>query len=311
MQYNKMKLSVGIFVIILFGVIIGTLYFFALEKGLFDKRYSYYFSTKSAQSFSVGMPLKFSGFEIAMVDDIALQDDGTVMMRFSVNQKNQKWISEGSTLKLLKPLIGSAYIEVDSQIGREPLAPKSHLSIVLSDDINDIIAKVEPIVAKIVQIIDNVESITAYLSSDDSELRKILQNLNTFSAKLAKNDALLTTVTGDEKSTKSFVDSLNTLHESMQNLNAISANINTMSGSFDKDILQPTSQGVGQLNAILKDVKAKLEAINGTVNAVGSYDNELLQLKEEIGVAIQKSNIILEKVDGIITEDREAEVILP
>lgn len=306
-----MKLSVGIFVIILFGVIIGTLYFFALEKGLFDKRYSYYFSTKSAQSFSVGMPLKFSGFEIAMVDDIALQDDGTVMMRFSVNQKNQKWISEGSTLKLLKPLIGSAYIEVDSQIGREPLAPKSHLSIVLSDDINDIIAKVEPIVAKIVQIIDNVESITAYLSSDDSELRKILQNLNTFSAKLAKNDALLTTVTGDEKSTKSFVDSLNTLHESMQNLNAISANINTMSGSFDKDILQPTSQGVGQLNAILKDVKAKLEAINGTVNAVGSYDNELLQLKEEIGVAIQKSNIILEKVDGIITEDREAEVILP
>jgi len=83
-----MKFAVGIFVITLIVVISTFLYLLLEEKGTFDKRYSFNFDTESASSFNVGMPLKYSGFNIGTIDKISLKDDGTVHMVFSVNEDN-------------------------------------------------------------------------------------------------------------------------------------------------------------------------------------------------------------------------------
>ncbi|PHQ65765.1 MAG: hypothetical protein COB99_02010 [Sulfurimonas sp.] len=311
MQYSKMKLAVGIFVITLFITITTLLYLVLEDKGTFDKRYNYHFTTDSASFFSVGMPLKFSGFNIGVIDNISLNDDGTVYMTFSVDENNRRWITDGSVLMTIKPLIGSAHIEVYSAIDNEVLEAGTELLMLQNDDINDMILKLEPAVDKILNIINNIDSITSYIARDDSELMHTLKNIKKFTAKLSDSDSLLSSITGDKASTQSIITSLNKTTEIMKELHTISKNISKTTSSLDADIMNPTSSAIKELDAIMKDVKQKLDALDGTVKAVGSYDKDLIELKEQISVSVQKSNQIMDKVDALMQDEEKSEVTLP
>ncbi len=304
MPYSKMKLAVGLFVLVLFIAIVVSLYLLLKEKGTFDKRYSYHFSTESASSFNVGMPLKISGFNIGVIDDIALRDDATVSMTFSVSEENKKWLRQDSVLMLKKPLIGSAHIELYSAIGNPPLEVGSTLVIVLSDDINDMISKLEPVVNRMINIINSIDSITSHLARSDSELIMTLKNIEKFTASLANNKSLLTSITGDSNSTQSLI---NTLHESAK----IMKDISHTTESLEPKIINPSSDAIGELGAIMKDVKQKLEALDATVKAVGSYDTEILDIKDQVAAGLQKSNQIMDKVDTLLQDKSNSEVVLP
>jgi len=220
-------------------------------------------------------------------------------------------VTKDSVLMLKKPLIGSPHIELYSAIGNEPLKPNSTLVILLSDDINDMVSKLEPVVDRIISIINNLDKITSYLSSDNSDILATLQNIKKFSDNLTKSDSLLTTITGDRNSTKSIIDSLNKTKQIMIELHNISQDISKVSSSVDSDILQPTSLTIKEVHKITKDVKQKLDSIDSTVKAVGSYDKDLYKLKEQISIGVQKSNKIIDKVDAILQDDKKSEVTLP
>lgn len=304
MQYNKMKLSVGIFVLTLF-ITVSTLLYTVLEnKGTFDKRYKYHFTTDSAAFFSVGMPLKFSGFDIGVIDNISLKDDGTVNMTFSVSQKNRRWLTQGSVLMTIKPLIGSPHIEIYSAIDNKLLETNSELIMLESDDINDMISKLEPAIEKIIKIINNVDAITTYIAKEDSDLMLTLQNIKKFTAKLSNSDSLLTSITGDKDSTQGIVTSL-------KNLELIMKDIKNITSSLDKDVVSPSSSAIKELDGIMKDIKQKLDALDSTVKVVGEYDKDLLELKEQISVSVQKSNQIMDKVDSLMQDETKREVVLP
>lgn len=304
MPYSKMKLAVGVFVLALFLALFMSLYFLLKEKGTFEKRYSYHFSTESASSFNVGMPLKISGFSIGVIDDIALNDDGTVFMTFSVSEANKKWLRKDSVLMLNKPLIGSPHIELYSAIGNEPLEAGETLMIVLSDDINDMITKLEPAVNKMINIINSIDSITSYIAREDSELMKTLKNIEKLTSNLANDKSLLTTITGDQNSTQSLIHALNETAKITQDLSRITS-------SLDSDIVDPSSSAIKELDAIMKDVKQKLDALDATVKAVGSYDTEILEIKEQLSAGLQKSNQIMDKVDALMQDKKNSEVTLP
>ena len=311
MQYNKIKFAVGLFTIMFFVVTSAYVYLLLAEKGLFDKRYNYNFNTQSAKDFSVGMPLKFSGFNIGVIDNISLKDDGTVSIVFSVNEENKKWIRRDTILKMSKPLIGSPYIEIQSNLDNALLKSDSTIKIIQSDDINDMISKMEPVIEKIIKIIDNIDTITKYLASEDSELIKTIKNLEKFSAKLANEDSLLTSVTGDKNSTQNLVNSINQLNLSMKDVKNITKNISDVSGSLDDKIIKPSSDAIKEVHKIMKDVTRKLEMIDSTVKSVGSYDKDLVDVKDQISLAIEKSNQIMDKVDAMLQDDEKSEVTLP
>ena len=311
MQYNKMRFSVGVFVLTLFIFIFTFLYFVLEEKGTFNKRYNYHFHTDSASSFNIGMPLKFSGFNIGTLDDIKLLNDGSVYMTFSVDEKNRKWIAIGSVLILKKPLIGSPHIEIYSNLDSLVLKEGSTLEILMSDDINDMIEKLEPIVEKATNIITNIDILTASFADKDSDFMKTLKNLNKFTVNLANQKSLLTAITGDSASTKIIINSLNETIKIVKNIKLISDEITKITLSLNSKIINPTSSSISEVEGIMKDIKSKLEVLNGTVKSVGSYDNDLIQLKEQISVGLQKSNQIMDKVDSIMQNDDNSEVMLP
>lgn len=311
MQYRKMKLAVGLFVIVLGGSIVVFSYLLLQEKGVFSKNYTYNFNVASAQYFSVGMPLQLSGFDIGVIEKIRLKDDAHVNILFSVKKENLKWINKETYLMIKKPLIGSPRIEVHSKLGLDVLQEGSTIKMLTSNDINDMIARLEPVVTKLTNIIDSVETITNYLASNDSELVHILKNFETFSAKLLKDKSLLTTITGDKKSTKNIVASLNETVQIMRELKKVVSDVSKISSSLDAKIIQPSSNSVKQLEGILKDVKSKLDRLDPTVDSVASSGKDLLKIKEEVSVAIAKSNEIMDKVDTLMQDKNDDEVQLP
>jgi len=311
MHYSKIKLAVGVFIIFVLITFFTFLYLVLENKGTFKKRYNYHFTTDSAAYFSVGMPLKFSGFSIGVIDNISLNDNGSVSMTFSVDEKNRKWITKDSVLMTIKPLIGSTKIEVYTNVENEILEENSELIMLQSNDINDMITKLEPAVEKILNIINNIDSITSYLSSSDSPLNETFINIRDFSAKLSSNDSLLSSLTGDDKSTKSVIEALSKTNKLMDELHTISKNISKTTSAFDDDIMTPASTLIKELDAIMKDVKQKLDTLDGTVKAVGSYDKDLIELKEQISVSLQKTNQIMDKVDAFMQDESKPEVSLP
>ncbi len=304
MAYNKMRLIVGLFVIMITLLMAGFVYMLLKEKGTFDQRYSFYFQTDSASAFKVGTPVKYSGFDIGTIDKMQLNDDGTVKVKFSVAQTNRKWITEDSVLMITKPLLGSSHIVLYSAIDNDLLAPNSALTLLMSDDINDMITKLQPAVEKIINIINNIDKITLAISKDDSDLAMTLKHINEFSKKLAKNDSLLTSLTGSQISTKDFIGSINSLAKMMQHIEKISSHL-------DADIVNPSSSSIKELEAILKDVKSKLEKLDGTVESLGGYDKDLKLIKEQISTGVQKSNQIMDKVDALMQDNDNKEVVLP
>jgi len=311
MQYSKMKVAVGIFIISFLITIFTFLYLVLENKGTFNKRYNYHFTTDSAAFFSVGMPLKFSGFNVGVIDNISLNDDGSVLMTFSVDEKNRRWITKGTVLMTVKPLIGSTQIEVYTVIDNEILEENTELVMLQSNDINDMITKLEPAVDKILNIINNIDSIMSNLTKDDSPLNETFKNIRDFSAKLSNNDSLLSSLTGDKESTQSVIKALMKTNQIMDELHIIPKNISKTTSTLDDDIMTPASSLIKELDSIMKDVKQKLDALDGTVKAVGSYDKELIELKEQISVSLQKTNQIMDKVDAFLQDDSKSEVSLP
>ncbi len=304
MTTSRLKLKVGILVLLLLLNAVFIIGYTLIKDGIFEKKFSYYFSTYSADALTVGMPVKVSGFAIGQVDTIKLLENGTVELSFSVNKENQKWVSEESLLMIRKPLIGSSYIILYSAIGNPILKEGSTIQTLISNDINDLVLKLEPIVLKMENIVNSVDKITTYLAKDDSELMKTVKNIEKFSETLAKNKSLLTTITGDKKATESFIKTINELPLLVNRFNNISSDVH-------KDILPLLTQFVKQLGKIAKDIESKLKTLDGVVNSVGSYDKDLISIKEQIKVGISKSNEIIQKVDTIFQDKKSEKVNLP
>jgi uncharacterized protein YoxC len=87
--------------------------------------------------------------------------------------------------------------------------------------------------------------------------------------------------------------------------------MSNITATLHKDIVAPTSSSLKEIEGIMKDIKNKLETLDGTVNAVGSYDSDLIELKEQISVGVQKSNQIMDKVDALMQDEKSSKVVLP
>jgi ABC-type transporter Mla subunit MlaD len=311
MPYRKMKLYVGLFVSFL---VVGVILLFALimdKKGYFDDYNSYYFKTQFANNFYVGMPLNVSGFEIGDISNLILMDNGEVKVFFRVKERNQKWICKDTYLMLDKPLIGSPSISVHTTLKTDKLKNDQELEIIIRDDINDLIVKLQPILNEVEQIIHSVNIISQNFASEDGPLEKSLRNVEKLSEKLANSDALLTTVTGDANATAALNDSLIQTKEIFSDIKNLTQELNTMLKMVEDKILSPAGKSIEGVDVIFKDIEKKLKKLDGVVDTVGSYDKELLLLKKELHINLDKTHQLLDKVDAMLLDKSADTVVLP
>jgi len=311
MQYHHMKRAVGLAMVTLALLVIVSLGLLIKEKRYFEPRIEYHFIVDNASELSIGTPLNYSGLAVGIVSDIALTDGGRARVSFLVDQTNQKWITQETILTVKRPLIGSAFIEI-SPVGSAAMMPQgSTINVKMSDDINDIIERLEPVVKKSLTVLENFETITSYLVKEDSELIGGLKNFNAITDKLAKSDSFLTSLTGDANATKSLIAAIHKLSEVLENVEKVSDDLAHMSGSLDTKIINPSSQTIKELGTIMKDIRNKLNLLHGLIKEIGDSKGEFRLIKKEIAVGIQKSNKIINKIDRTLGTTPKAQMELP
>lgn len=302
-----MKFYVGIFVSLVIVSIAALFYIIMDKKGYFEDYATFYFKTNDASTFFVGMPVNYSGFQIGTITQLELTQKGDVKVSFKIKESDHKWICQNSFLMLEKPLIGAPMVAVQTTVGNPKLEPGKELKFVIRDDINDIIVNVQPTIDELQQVIHSVNTLTA----KEGALQKSIENIERFTAKLAGDQPLLTTATGDPEATRALNTSLRQSTKILDDVHSLSWEIDRLLKSLQEQVITPTGASMKVTNEILIDIKKKLNTLDNAVAAIGASDKDLLLLKKELHINLDKTHQLLEKVDAIMSDKSSDKVVLP
>ena len=299
---KRVEFKVGLFVVLTSLLIITSVAYMAYSKGFFTKEYIYTLSSKTGEDLTEGMPVVFSGFKIGKVEALELNDEGMLLIRISIPEQHVKWIRLDSKFSLYKPLIGSARIIVSTDnLSSPPLPLKTVPEIVIVNDINDTIKRVQPTLDKIDKVVEHVEIITANLADPQGDVNKILRNSERLTENLAKKDTLLEMAVGSKESVQSVNESLKKVRDML---------VKADDQMYGQDGVLPL------VRTILKDVIVKLQKMNAAVDNVvkisadtAESTKDLKVLRAEIDTTVNSIDHLVKEIDRKIPFKKQPEVI--
>ncbi len=312
------EFKVGLFIGCTAILIISALLYLAMGKGVFEKMHTFTLSSKSGDGFTEGMPVVFSGFDIGKVQALELNDKGLVLIKIRIPDRHVKWLHSDSSFILYRPLIGSARIMVNTEnLGSPPLDADKIPEVTIVNDINDAIAKIEPVLERVTQIADHIERLTRNLSDPKGDLNRVLGNAEKITSNLSTKKSLIEMAVSDEESVKSFNDSLKALKEITTSIDRILKKFDKMADKTDEQIYG--NQGaLPQINIILKDVAGKIQKLDKTVDNINKISTDTSEgmkdfriLRSDIDDVVHSLNDVVKKLDALISTNKKPEIKTP
>jgi len=315
---QKTELKVGLFLIISTMLIAASIGYVAYRKGFFAKVYTFTLSSKSGEDLTEGMPVVFSGFKIGTVHALELSDDGSVIIKIKIPERHVKWIRMDSTFIVNKPLIGSARIVVvTDNLQSAVLSPEQAAEVVNVSDINEAIKKLQPLLEKVDKIAGNIEILTKNIADPKGSVHKILTNAENLTANLAQKKSFLEMAISDRESINSIHAALKQTSDITAQVQAILKRVDKMAGKTD-DMVYGEEGALPTVIKALKDVLAKLEKLNTTVDNINKISNEaadsasdLKILREQIDAAVTSLGDLARELEKKIPFKKAPEIKLP
>jgi phospholipid/cholesterol/gamma-HCH transport system substrate-binding protein len=299
---KRAEFKVGLFVVLTSLLIVMSLAYLAYSKGFFTKEYIYTLSSKSGEDLTEGMPVVFSGFKIGKVEALELNDEGTLLIKISIPEKHVKWVRADSKFSLYKPLIGSTRIIITTDNLNSPPLPLTTVpEIVMVNDINETIRRVQPILDRVDRVVAHIEGITANLADPQGDVNKILRHSEKLTENLAKKDTLLEMAVGSKESVQSANESLKKVRDIL---------VHADDQMYGKDGVLPL------VKTILKDVIVKLQKMNAAVDNVvkisadtAESTKDLKALRADIDTTVNNINNMVKEIDRKIPFKKQPEAI--
>ncbi|MFH1077439.1 MAG: MlaD family protein [Pseudomonadota bacterium] len=315
---QKIELKVGLFLIISTMLIALSIGYVAYKKGFFAKVYTFTLSSKSGEDLTEGMPVVFSGFKIGTVHALELSDDGSVFIKIKIPERHVKWIRMDSTFIVNKPLIGSARIVVVTDNLRSAvLSPEQATEVVNVSDINEAIKKLQPLLEKVDKIAGNIETLTKNIADPKGSVHKILTNAENLTANLAQKGSFLEMAISDRESIDSIYAALKKTRDITAQVEAILKRVDKMAGKTD-DMVYGEEGALPTVIKALKDVLAKLEKLNTTIDNINKISSEaaastsdLKVLREQIDAAVTSLGDLARELEKKIPFKKAPEIKLP
>ena len=312
------ELKVGLFVACTAVLLAVALLYLAAGKGVFEKMHTFTLSSRFGDGFTEGMPVDFSGFNIGKGQELELNDQGIVLIKIKIPDRHVKWVRSDSVFILYRPLIGAARIVVTtSNLNSPPLTADQVPEVAIVNDINDAIARIEPVLDQVTKIADHVESLTRTLSDPQGDLNQVLGNAEKITANLASKKSLVEMAVSDEESVKALNDSLKQLKEITTNVNRILAKVDKMADKTDMEIYGREG-ALPQVNVILKDVIGKLQKLDKTIDNINKISTDTSEgmkdfhlLRSDIDDVVISLDSVVKKLNTIVGSKKEPEFKVP
>jgi phospholipid/cholesterol/gamma-HCH transport system substrate-binding protein len=314
---QKTEFKVGVFIIITTLLIMAAIGYVAYKKDVFSKVYTYTLSSKTGENITEGTPVVFWGFNIGQVSKMELTDSG-VLVRIKIPERNNRVIRAGSRFVLEKPLLSSSRIIVyTDDLNALPLQTTAVPELTVSDDINELIRRVQTIAEKIDRIAGNITTISGKMADPQGDIERILKNIETVTSRLAEKETLAEMLTGNKESVKSIQKIIDNAGDVTANADLLIKRIDALAAKTDDEI--NGKDGIFSLvRQILNDLLAKLAKIEVTIDNINSIGNEaadatkdLAALRGDIDETVMSIKILVDDLDRIIPFKEESGIDLP
>jgi|GEM_PF-146051 len=335
---RKIEFKVGLFVTITLLLIMAAIGYVVYKKGVFSKVYTYTLTSKTGENLTEGMPVVFWGFNIGRVSALELNDQG-VLIKIKVPERHNRVIRSDSKFILDKPLFGAARLVVETDnLNAPPLSPQSVPVISVSNDINEIIKRVKPIIDKadrimanveqvtaniadpkgdVNRILKNAEAVTANLADPKGDVNRILKNAETLTARFARKESVLEMVVGDQESIRSIHETIAKIRDATARVDGLLAKADGITGKVGEEIYGP--DGVLPLvRDILRDLLEKLAKIDATLDNINKVSAEAVDstkdlkvLRSELDAAVTAIGDLARELDRKIPFKARPEIKLP
>jgi len=312
------EIKVGLFIGCTTIMIVLALLYVARGKGVFETMHLYTLSSRSGDGFTEGMPVVFSGFNIGKVQKLELNDQGVVLIKIKIPNRHVKWIRSDSAFILYRPLIGAARIDViTTNLNNPSLDPEKIPEVTIVNDINDAIAKIEPVLEKVTQIAENVERLTRNLSDPQGNLNRVLGNAEKITTNLASKKSLVEMAVSDEESVQALNTSLKKLKDITVNVDRLLTKVDKMADKTDSELYGKDGT-LPQVNVILKDIVGKLHKLDKTVDNINKISTDTAEgmkdfhlLRSDINDVVNSLDNVVKKLDAIVGSKKAQELKVP
>ena len=313
----KIKLAdqiVGLFVLIAIAALCAILILLGANQRWFAKDYYFTSEFKSGQGLREGMAIKMKGFQIGAVDEITLQEDNNVGIRFHIYDTYYEKITANSVLELSVSPIGlGGGLLFYPGIPTGELIPEGEkipsldfaegLRLVKlklteipegSDAVTNILNSVEPLLNNVNSLVltlnDTLESVNRSLEGDQTTpVGEILAQVAELTVSI---NTLISEITDSVSST-------------LANVDAITGEITSITGNLDTMTADPTGLAIdlidpsGSIATILNDDNQLFNQINGILEEV----TLALEQLEQFTVYLNNSQ---PQITGILDQGQDA-----
>ena len=309
-KFNKYERVAGMFVIMTVGGIILTAVSVAIKQGWFETKSYYSTCFSSAEGVHPGTVVQMAGLRAGSVEEVELQTDNSIHVKFYVLGKFQPRIKEDSTTQLIRPfIIGDRVLDVTvgSESSPEQIQHRSLASRETMDLMTLLSGKtLSQHLERVSVTLENLSTMIGALTSRDrtQSLVRIFDRLDPL---LVNVDSMVTEMTKLSKQA-TYKGNLQTVVANLaittQELNNVLPELNRQNPHLAKDLSEMT-KNLAQLTNDFKVLGPALTAIGPqlpqtTRKAVEVLNETLIMMK-----AMQKSILIR----GNIREVREEEAV--
>jgi phospholipid/cholesterol/gamma-HCH transport system substrate-binding protein len=304
MTHNAMRIATGAFVAAALAIMVFGIGYILHRKGVFEEQFRFTLVAESGRNLSVGTPVTFEGFRLGAVTELRLDEQGRVLAAVSVPEDQRRWLRRSSRFTLEKPLIGSPAITVATDSLEAPLLAKgARVSMGSQNDINQLIQQARPVVAELQSIVSSLDTLTTDAARPEGDLRQFVAHLEQVTARWARQEALLTTFTGDP-------DSPDRLRRILENTGAGTRSAERMLRELRTRTLDEGGT-LDRVEGLLEELDGQLRTLRPAVEEAAAAGAELKPLQEELQVTLEDTRALLERVRRFLGEDAPKEVPLP
>jgi phospholipid/cholesterol/gamma-HCH transport system substrate-binding protein len=270
---------VGMFTLAVVAAIFGFVYWAQHVGGTGERAIYRVLFSSSVSGLRTGSAVLFNGIRVGDVTDLKLNPDNPTQVAATISVDKQVKIRPDTRAGIeFQGLTGIAAVALNGGSPGEPalngLATPPPALIASPAATQDITQGAR----------DVLQRMDDFIEENRPAFKSTLQNLDTFSAALARNSKRLDTILegmqtfmgGPDGKGGDINDAARSVRELAQRLDKLADNLDKRTASITEGINDMTSAGTKQINAVSKDLQRTLGTIDRTVNNIDKNPSRLL-----------------------------------
>lgn len=288
----------GIFVLSAVFIMVGLVLLNIQSSHLFDDRIHYDTYLLNAQGVSTETLINISGIDVGQVTTIDITEDNRIHVAFFVYEDFQRLLRTDSTGELSKfSVIGNTSIIIRAGTASLPILPAgSTITVDEPITVDELMAEVTPIVARLNDIILKVSDMIAILEPEkiqtaSNDLFVLMANLRAMTEQVASGQGAIGRLLYDQQLEQQLmapiakagpiVDNVDQIVQQMkQDLKLIENILHKTEARIDEvaKVIEPATQAAEKSNALVSDLQSSTQQVNQEIRQLPQMVDKMNQL---------------------------------